>query len=82
MIDKKLTFEEALAKLESCADRISSRDITLEQAIEAYEEGASYYEQCDLIVKNAQQRIRQVGKDADDGFARGGSDALHGPEEG
>jgi exodeoxyribonuclease VII small subunit len=64
MTEKRFSFEEALGKLESCADRIASKDATLEEAIAAYEEGASYYEQCDRILKDAGQRIRKIGADA------------------
>ncbi|MDR1495888.1 MAG: exodeoxyribonuclease VII small subunit [Clostridiales Family XIII bacterium] len=61
MTDKKLTFEEALEKLESCADRITSKDATIEEAIAAYEEGALYYEQCERVLKDAKQRIEKIG---------------------
>jgi exodeoxyribonuclease VII small subunit len=74
MTDKKLAFEEALEKLESCADRITSKDIALEDAIRAYEEGASYYEQCDLILKNAKQRIRKIGPGEDGDFPGAGAE--------
>ncbi|MDR3225713.1 MAG: exodeoxyribonuclease VII small subunit [Clostridiales Family XIII bacterium] len=61
MSDKELSFEEALGQLESCAERISSPDVTLEDAIKAYEAGASYYAQCDQILENAKQRIAEIG---------------------
>ncbi|MDR1293146.1 MAG: exodeoxyribonuclease VII small subunit [Clostridiales Family XIII bacterium] len=72
MEDKTLTFEEALEHLESCADRISSKDVTLEEAIAAYEEGAAYYDQCDRILKGAKRRIMQIGPGADDSSGAGG----------
>jgi exodeoxyribonuclease VII small subunit len=81
MSENGLTFEEALEGLESCADRISSRDVTLEDAIAAYEEGAAYYEQCDQILKRANQRIRRIGPDADDA-ARSEDGAERSGEEG
>jgi len=61
MGEKKRSFEEALEKLESCAERISSPDVTLEDAIKSFEEGASFYAQCDLILKDAKQRIEEIG---------------------
>jgi exodeoxyribonuclease VII small subunit len=70
MSEKELSFEEALGKLESCAERISSPDATLEDAIKAYEEGASYYAQCDHILKNAKQRIEEIGPGARSGEER------------
>jgi exodeoxyribonuclease VII small subunit len=74
MTDEQLTFEEALEKLESCADRITSKETTLEDAIRAYEEGASYYEQCDLILKSAKQRIRRIAPGGDDGSPDDGAE--------
>jgi exodeoxyribonuclease VII small subunit len=65
MADSELTFEEALEKLESCADRITSKNATLEEAIAAYEEGAAYYEQCERLLKNAKRRIETIGARAD-----------------
>jgi exodeoxyribonuclease VII small subunit len=67
MPDKEISFEEALEKLEACADRISSQDITLDEAIKAYEEGAKYYEKCDLILKGAKQRIEKISADGGEG---------------
>jgi exodeoxyribonuclease VII small subunit len=61
MVDKKITFEEALGRLEGCAERISSSDICLEEALGLYEKGAEYYAVCDRILKDAKQRIEEIG---------------------
>jgi exodeoxyribonuclease VII small subunit len=61
MVNKKRTFEEALGKLEDCAEKISSPDVSLEEAIDLYEKGAEYYAACDRILKDAKQRIEEIG---------------------
>jgi exodeoxyribonuclease VII small subunit len=71
MTEKELSFEDALGKLEACAERISAPDVTLEEAIKAYEEGASYYEKCDLLLKSARQRIEDIGQGAGGSAAAG-----------
>jgi exodeoxyribonuclease VII small subunit len=74
MTGTELSFEEALEKLESCADKISSKETTLEEAIAAYEEGAAYSERCDAILNNARRRIRRIGQDAEHGAESDSSD--------
>jgi exodeoxyribonuclease VII small subunit len=63
--EQKLTFEQALAKLESCAEKIGDADIPLEDAIRAYEEGADYYKRCEEILNAANQRIEEIGESHD-----------------
>ncbi|MDR0817601.1 MAG: exodeoxyribonuclease VII small subunit [Clostridiales Family XIII bacterium] len=65
MTEEKLTFEQALEKLESCADKIGNADIPLEEAIRAYEEGTVYYKRCEEILDSANQRIEEIGEDHD-----------------
>ena len=54
---EKLSFEEALAKLESCVASIRSGELPLEESIKAYEESIRYYELCDAVLKDARQKI-------------------------
>ena len=58
-MDKKeqLTFEEALAKLEACAAKIRSGELSLEESIKAYEESKKYYGICEAVLKEARQKI-------------------------
>ncbi|MBR2546950.1 MAG: exodeoxyribonuclease VII small subunit [Eubacterium sp.] len=57
MEEKKDTFEESLEKLRQAADRIKSDDTTLEDSIKCYEEGMRYYNECNEILKSAEQKI-------------------------
>ena len=54
---EKLSFEEALAKLEGCVARIRSGELALEESIKAYEESMRYYNICDAVLKDARQKI-------------------------
>ena len=53
----KLTFEEALAKLESTVDKIRTGNCSLQESIALYEESVKYYEVCEAILKEAKQKI-------------------------
>lgn len=57
MAEKKDTFEESLEKLRQAAEKIKSEDTTLEDSIKCYEEGMKYYNECNDILKNAEQKI-------------------------
>ena len=52
-----LTFEEAYKALEESAGALTRPDITLEAAINTYEAGIRYYNQCDALLNDAKQRI-------------------------
>ncbi|MGI6256986.1 MAG: exodeoxyribonuclease VII small subunit [Anaerovoracaceae bacterium] len=56
----KLSFEEALKKLEETAANLEKDHITLDEAIKSYEQGIVYYNQCEEILKNASQKIETV----------------------
>lgn len=55
--DEKLTFEQALEKLESCSNKLGKEGGTLEEAMNAYEDGLKYYKICKEILDGAEQRI-------------------------
>ncbi len=58
-IDKMedMAFEDAVEQLEKCAQKISSDDITLADAIKSYEDGMMYYQKCRSILDDAKQKI-------------------------
>lgn len=57
MVQKKMTFEEALAALEKCAEKLRDEEVPLEEAIKSYEEGLVFYKNCTEILSNAKQKI-------------------------
>lgn len=52
-----MTFEESMRKLEEMSEKIKDENISLEEAMKCYEEGINYYNVCDTILREAQQKI-------------------------
>lgn len=69
----KLSYEEAIERLEAIIDRIESGEIGLEASVAAYEEGVALKEHCERIHQRAEQRVEEINaetvdrqQDADD----------------
>ena len=62
MTEKKMTFEEALEKLEKSSENLKRENITLEEALKNFEEGIAYYNQCSEILNSAKQKIETYSK--------------------
>lgn len=56
--DKDMTFEAALAKLESAAEALRKESTTLEDAMHFFDEGLKQYHYCSGILANAKQKIQ------------------------
>ena len=64
----ELSYEAAVAELESIIDRIESGEIGLEASVEAYERGCELVKRCRAVLERAEQRIEELGeRSADDG---------------
>jgi exodeoxyribonuclease VII small subunit len=61
----KLSYEDAIDRLEHLIDRIESGEIGLEASVAAYEEGMALKAHCERIQNRAEQRVRELD-DADD----------------
>lgn len=61
--DVRPNFEDSLAKLEECAEKLSSDKISLEDAIRYYEEGAAHYRACTELLDSAKQKIVRIGEE-------------------
>jgi exodeoxyribonuclease VII small subunit len=53
-----LSFEAALAELESIVATMESGELSLEQSLAAYRRGAQLLQQCQSALKNAQQQVK------------------------
>jgi len=60
--EKKMTFEEALGKLEQLVEQIESGQIGLEESIARYEEGTKLVKQCRKILDAAEKKIQLLAK--------------------
>ncbi len=73
MSDKNVTdmsFEEAMAALETVVRQLESGDVPLEQSIALYEHGAKLKDHCAQKLKDAEEKVAQITKGAD-GHATG-----------
>ena len=57
MPDKKLTFEEAYARLEQIATKLGKNDVSLDETISLYEEGIKLSKYCAETLEKAKQKI-------------------------
>ena len=76
-IPADLSFEDALARLESIVSRLESGQAPLEESITLYEEGAALKKHCEDRLKAAQLRVEKIVVGAD-GQARGVESAEFG----
>lgn len=60
MADKNYTFEEAYLALEKITEKLSSNDITLDEAIKLYEEGIALSKHCTNALNTAKQKIETL----------------------
>ena len=61
----KLSFEQALEKLEEIVRQLESGESALEQALEAYELGASLKLHCESKLNQAQTRVEKISLASD-----------------
>ncbi|MEM1027197.1 MAG: exodeoxyribonuclease VII small subunit [Planctomycetota bacterium] len=55
-----LSFEQALASLESLIEQVESGEIGLEEAIAQYERGAALVKRCRSVLDVAEKRIAEL----------------------
>lgn len=63
MEEKKMTFEQALARLEEIVALLEKGDAPLDQSLELYEEGASLVRRCNTALEQAERRVTILMKD-------------------
>ena len=64
----KLTFEEAIAKLEKVIENMESEDTTLEESIDLYKEGTKLSKQCGEVLNKLEAEITVLQKETDGTF--------------
>ncbi len=55
-----LSFEKALAELESIVEKLESGKVDLEQSISIYERGEALKKHCEKLLKDAEARIEKI----------------------
>ena len=67
-VNKNLTFEQALSELEDIVNSLERGDISLEDAIKAYERGSELKDQCEKRLKEAKMKVEKIQVDKDSGI--------------
>jgi exodeoxyribonuclease VII small subunit len=58
--EKKLTFEDAMIKLEQIVDKLEEGDVPLEEAIAFYKEGMELSKLCHDKLKSVEEQLTQM----------------------
>ena len=66
----EMSFEQAMAELESVVGRLERGDVPLEESITLYERGAALRAHCAARLKAAEERVEQITL-GEDGKAAG-----------
>ncbi len=64
---KKMSFEEAMEKLEDIVSRLEGEKLSLDKALKLYEDGIGLAAKCAAELEDAKRRIKilQQGKDGE-----------------
>ena len=66
MSDKKvseMSFEDAMAELESVVGQLERGDVPLEESIKLYERGAALKKRCQAKLKEAEEKVAAITLD-------------------
>jgi len=61
---KKLTFENAIAELESIVKRLEEGKVPLEESVAIYERGEGLKARCEELLRQAEARVEKITLDA------------------
>ena len=61
---KRLSFEKALAELESIVQRLEKGDVPLEESVAIYERGEILKRRCEELLRHAEARVEKITLDA------------------
>lgn len=62
MAAKKLEFEEAMRRLQEIVGKLESGEVSLEESMKLFEEGAKLSSQCYQLLDKAEQQVTQLAK--------------------
>lgn len=60
MAEKKLTFEQAMSRLEEIVAGLEEGDRPLDESLSLYEEGAKLMKQCNALLDKAEQKVMKL----------------------
>ncbi len=59
----EMSFEEAMAELETVVGQLERGDVALEESIRLYERGAALKKRCEEKLKEAEEKVAQITLD-------------------
>lgn len=59
---ERLSFEDALARLEEIVENLEAENISLEESVKLYEEGIELSKSCTQTLEQAELRIEKVNE--------------------
>ncbi len=65
MATKKLSFEEAMARLEEIVTAMEQGEAPLEQSLALFTEGTTLLKQCTALLDKAEQQVTKLTRGAD-----------------
>ena len=60
----QLSFEKALAELESIVQKLERGDVALEESVAIYERGEALKRRCEELLRQAEVRVEKITVDA------------------
>ena len=64
-MEKKLTFEEAMARLDEIVNALERGDAPLEASLTLFEEGTALIKSCGKLLDTAEQKVVKLQKGSD-----------------
>ncbi|RKY02421.1 exodeoxyribonuclease VII small subunit [Candidatus Poribacteria bacterium] len=64
-MEERITFEEALKRLEEIVEALESEELPLEKALEMFEEGIRMSRICSEILRKAELKVEELVKESD-----------------
>ena len=68
--NSKLSFEEALARLETIVRSLETASAPLDRSLELYEEGIALVKLCRTELKNAEKKIKILTSNGEEDFIK------------
>lgn len=60
MAEKKLSFEQAMKRLEEIVSALEKGEAPLEESLELFEEGSKLLRQCTVMLDKAEQKVTKL----------------------
>ena len=61
----EMSFEQAMAELETVLTRLEKGDVALDESIALYERGAELKKRCETKLREAEEKVAAIQADAD-----------------